>query len=228
MVLFRYSQSNNMPILDPCETLDCANATDTCREGKCYCGNSSNLHCDARSQFPLCSEGSCICSKSKKGYEIGDGNTQGSCTSSLHKCQSDGMCAECTYDSECTGLSNKCVKRICVCGDASGRPCNSTISNVCDSGVCMCGDNPECGQTLQDIVIRQYGEDGCDEYKCSFDRSYSTCKQSRGSEVCEKITTFYNPLYIEGEFGSDGTPLNFTCDDEKGKYLGTYQCLGNA
>ena len=164
----------------------------------------------------------------KKGYEIGDGNTQGSCTSSLHKCQSDGMCAECTYDSECTGLSNKCVKRICVCGDASGRPCNSTISNVCDSGVCMCGDNPECGQTLQDIVIRQYGEDGCDEYKCSFDRSYSTCKQSRGSEVCEKITTFYNPLYIEGEFGSDGTPLNFTCDDEKGKYLGTYQCLGNA
>ena len=135
------------------------------------------------------------------------------------------------YDSQCTELSNKCVNGICVCGNLPG-PCNSTISNICKSddgnGVCMCGENAECYTTLQDIEIRNNGEGGCDQIKCNFEKLFATCKRQRGPEVCEKITQYYNPLYIEGqEYDPSGTPLDFTCDDEKGKHVGTYQCLGN-
>ena len=99
---------------DPCVDLQCINSTDTCSGGKCYCGSSSSLICDKRSQFPLCLNGSCVCSKTRNQYEKGDGKSQGSCKSNLHKCQPDGKCAECTYDSECSGLSNRCINRICV------------------------------------------------------------------------------------------------------------------
>ena len=30
-----------------------------------------------------------------------------------------------------------------------------------------------------------------------------------------------------GKVNTGGTPLDTACDDEKGKHLGTYQCLGN-
>ena len=93
----------------------------------------------------------------------------------------------------------------------------------------MCGEQAECYTTLQDIEIRNYAEGGCDQFKCSFsfDGVFATCKRQRGPEVCEKITQYYNPLYLGGEIDSSGTPLNFVCDDEKGKHTGTYQCLGN-
>ena len=213
---------------EPCKNLDCKDTTDTCRDGTCYCGPSSSLICDASSQFPLCSDGLCVCSKVKRKYQKGDGTTQGSCTSNKHKCQSDGSCVECIYDSQCTELSNKCVNGICVCGDLS-TPCNSTSSNICNSdGVCKCGENDECYTTRQTLKTRSDGSEKCDQYKCSYDTISGTCKQQRGSEVCEKITNYYNPLYLEGEINSDKTPLDFACDDEKGKLLGTYQCLGNA
>ena len=186
--------------------------------------------CDSSSQFPLCSDGLCFCSKVKRKYEIGDGTTQGSCTSNLYKCQSDGRCVECIYDSQCTGLSNKCLNGVCVCGDLTVA-CNATSSNICNSdGECMCGENPECYTTLQAIETRNNGEDECDQYKCSFDTKLkTTCKKQRGPEVCEKITKYYNPLYLEGQIDdSNDTPLDFACDDEKGKHLGTYQCLGNS
>ena len=226
-IMVRYRNGILNLFSDPCEILNCVNTTNTCRNGKCYCGTSTSLVCDASSQYPFCSEGSCICSKEKKQYDIGDGTTQGSCTSSLHKCQSDGKCVECINDSECTGLSNKCANGACVCGGLSG-PCNSTRSNICNfNGECMCGENPECYTTLQAIKIRYYGEEGCDQSKCSWEYLSETCTQQRGVEVCEKITKYYNPLYLEGELDADSKPLDFTCDDEKGKYLGTYQCLGN-
>ena len=93
----------------------------------------------------------------------------------------------------------------------------------------MCGENAECYTTIQDIEIRNDDEGGCDQFKCSFERVSATCKRQRGPEVCEKITQYYNPLYLDAEVDdSSSTPLNFPCDDEKGKYVGTYQCLGNA
>ena len=93
----------------------------------------------------------------------------------------------------------------------------------------MCGENAECHTTLQDIEIRNIDNDGCDQFKCSFDRDTSNCKRHRGPEVCEKITQYYNPLYLDAEVDdSSSTPHNFPCDDEKGKYVGTYQCLGNS
>ena len=94
----------------------------------------------------------------------------------------------------------------------------------------MCGENAECYTTLQDIEIRNDDEGGCDQFKCSFEKVSSTCKRQRGPEACEKITQYYNPLYLERQIeDSSSTPTtpDFTCDDEKGKYVGTYQCLGN-
>ena len=90
----------------------------------------------------------------------------------------------------------------------------------------MCGENPECHTAIQDIEIRQDGVDECDKFKCSWDTKTSSCKLRRGSEACEKITNYYNPLYLEKEVDSSTTPLDRACDDEKGKHLGTYQCLG--
>ena len=112
----------------------------------------------------------------------------------------------------------------CHCGSkakCSGR------TDKCQNGVCKCGRNDECYTTLQALTSRRDGQDECDKFKCSYDKKSGTCKQQRGSEVCEKITRYYNPLYLEGKT-KDGTPLDFTCDDEKGKYLGTYQCLGSS
>ena len=92
----------------------------------------------------------------------------------------------------------------------------------------MCGKNAECYTTLQDIEIRNDDEGGCDQFKCSFEKVSSTCKRQRGPEVCEKVTQYYNPLYLERQVeGSNKNPQGFTCDDEKGKYVGTFQCLGN-
>ena len=213
--------------LELCENLVCKNATDTCSDGSCHCGSSSSLVCDVGSEFPLCSNGSCVCSKVNQGYGIGDGTSQGSCTSTLHKCQSNGKCVECSYDSQCTELSNKCVNGICVCGGLS-RPCNSTSSNTCNvDGECRCGENPECHTSLHVIEVRSDGVNECSKYKCSWDRIHNDCKQQRGPEVCAKITKYYNPLFLEGQTNSDSTPVDVICDDEKGKHLGTYQCLGN-
>ena len=90
----------------------------------------------------------------------------------------------------------------------------------------MCGNNPPCSQKLQDTVTVQQGVGGCDSTKCSWDKKASLCKSQRGSEVCEKITEYYNPFYV-GNLQNSATPIDNICDDEKGKYVGTYQCLGN-
>ena len=192
-----------------------------------------SLVCNNGSQFPVCHNGSCVCSKALGLFERGDGTSQGSCESILHKCQSDGQCNECINDSQCTGLSNRCINNICVCGELS-QPCNSTVSNECKNGTCMCGYNPQCSQKLQDVVNIAVGDSDCNNSKCSYTSSivpqrgvvYS-CKVQRGPEVCEKITRYYNPLYAGKVKNSDGTPADNACDDEKGQYLGTYQCLGN-
>ena len=129
-------------------------------------------------------------------------------------------------DSQCTGLSNKCVKNVCACGDTSG-PCDSTTSNECRNGVCMCGENPQCHQKAQDLVTLNVGAGNCDAKKCSYFTVDPSCRVQRGPEACEKITKYYNPLYAGKAVNADGSPADNACDDEKGKYLGTYQCLGN-
>ena len=228
-----YSIYHDKLVIDPCENLRCVNNTDTCNNGKCHCGESSGVVCDQKSQLPLCLEGTCVCSRIRRQYEKGDGKSKGSCKSNLHKCQSDGRCAECSFDSQCIGLSDKCINRVCVCGELSGS-CNATTSSECRNGECVCGANPECADRPQEVVTRNDGVNGCDEFKCSaYVISYSLvgreykCKIQRGPEVCEKVTKYYNPLYLPGKTNSNGI-RNFTCDDEKGKYLGSYQCLGNA
>ena len=48
-------------------------------------------------------------------------------------------------------------------------------------------------------------------------------------EVCEKITAYYNPLYVKGAITSTSgapEPGMAPCDDGKGKFKGQYQCLG--
>ena len=217
--------------------MECKDDTDTCTEGVCECGSGTSLVCDAKSEFPLCSNSTCACSKVKRKYEKGDGTSQGSCKSNLHKCQSDGTCAQCIYDTQCTGLSNKCLNGICVCGDSSA-PCDATFNSLCNSaignGKCMCGANPECFKKVQDVETKgigvklvQIGAD-CDKTKCSFDKLLKTqCKIQRGPEACELITKYYNPLYLEGKSDDNDNPLDFSCDDDKGKHVGTYQCLGD-
>ena len=90
----------------------------------------------------------------------------------------------------------------------------------------MCGNNPPCSQKLQDIVTVQQGISDCDDKKCSWDTKGLLCKSQRGAEVCEKITEYYNPFYV-GTLQTSETPIDNICDDEKGKHVGTYQCLGN-
>ena len=195
-----------------------------CSKGKCHCGSSLSLVCNERSQHPMCFNGSCICSKFPKKFVRGDGTTQGSCTSNLHQCQSDGKCAACIEDSQCTGLSDSCKNNICVCGNRPG-PCNSTVSNKCSNGACKCGGNLECSGNLKNLEIRKDGENNCNYKKCSFDDKTKSCKIQRGPEVCEKISAYYNPQFTNGDVSSNGDAMN-TCDDEKGKYRGEYQCLG--
>ena len=92
----------------------------------------------------------------------------------------------------------------------------------------MCGENPECFKKLQEVKTLNAGVQGCDKTKCSFDTILqTTCKSQRGPEACELITKYYNPLYLGGTTDNSGNPLDFSCDDDKGKHVGTYQCLGN-
>ena len=98
----------------------------------------------------------------------------------------------------------------------------------------MCGDNYQCSQKLQDVETMSRGVGGCDSSKCSytssplpFGRVTYSCKEKRGPEVCEMITKYYNPLYAGKAVNSDGFLADTACDDGKGKYLGSYQCLGN-
>ena len=217
---------------EPCGNLECKDDTDTCTDGVCECGSGTSLICDAKSEFPLCSNSTCACSKVKRKYEKGDGTTQGSCKSRLHKCFANGECAECINDSHCTGLSNKCKNNICVCGESSG-PCDSTTSNECKNNICMCGQNPQCYQKIQTVEKNDVGTSDsrgveCKNTLCSYDGVVlKQCVVQRGPEVCEKITKYYNPLYSGKAVNADGSPAATACDDEKGKYLGTYQCLGN-
>ena len=102
----------------------------------------------------------------------------------------------------------------------------------------MCGTNVQCADEL-----RIENDTNCNltpasqaEYNeltstCSFSLIDFNCKIQRSpQEVCEKITKFYNPLYVKGAIAtSGGTPedgINVPCDDGKGKFLGEYQCLG--
>ena len=207
-----------LPIAEPCENLDCKDTSDTCSKGNCNCGSTSIRVCDSTSEFPLCSEGLCLCSKTRGEFVKGDGTTQGSCNSNLHKCQADGQCVECIDDSQCTVVANKCAANICSCGDTG--PCNATRSNLCTNGVCMCGSNPQCSDELKVET-----ESDCSDTKCSYQTLDKTCLIQRSpQEVCEEVSSLYNPLYKVG--GISGAPEN--CDDGIGKFPGEYHCLGKA
>ena len=208
---------------DPCGNMQCNNTTDSCKDGKCHCGVSKSLVCDVNSQYPYCNHGTCICSKTRGKFENGDGSSQGSCRLPSHKCQASGRCLECIHSGQCKGLTDTCVNNKCSCGNKG--PCNSTISNICLNGICKCGNNDQCAQEYRLEVTPAGGE--CDPTKCSWYRLDENCVVPRSSqEVCEKVTEYYNPLYIPNRIPSnDGIPGE-TCDDEKGKFVGQYQCLG--
>ena len=218
-----------MKITEPCENLECKDTSDTCSNGKCNCGSESIRVCDESSEFPLCSDGLCVCSKTRGEFVEGDGTTQGSCSSTLHKCQSDGKCVECISDSQCTVVADKCVGNICSCGDNG--PCNATRSNLCTSGVCMCGTNPQCSAEM-----RVEDDLDCTTNKCSYNSLDSATEQSlickiqrSPQEVCQEVSAFYNPLYKLGAIDSaTGAPDDFNCDDGIGKLTGEYHCLGKS
>ena len=192
----------------------------------------------------MCSEGSCICSKIKGSFEGGDGTTQGSCSLRSQKCQADGNCAECNTSGQCNGLTDTCENHRCVCG-TTGSACNETLSNHCLNGVCLCGSISQCSQNQELITLSYTGNNGvditpnCDQdlcYKicgCYWDSNAMTCKMQRTkNEVCQKITKYYNPLYIQDKlkyyYGAEGTdfvPI-LECDDVVGGKEGEYYCLG--
>ena len=92
----------------------------------------------------------------------------------------------------------------------------------------MCGKNSACLSKRQTTVVTvQNGAGDCNNKQCSWDYKTSSCKSQRGPEVCELITKYYNPLYVGGNTDTNGNPLDFSCEDGKGKHVGTYQCLGN-
>ena len=204
------------PVLGPCADVICTNNTDTCKYGICQCGNVRGFTCDMSSELPQCFSGSCGCSKKAGSFEIGDGTTQGSCLSDNHRCQSSGRCLECISDSQCFGLSDKCRNNRCVCGD--GPACNPTKSSQCIGGVCKCGTNSECA-SLESVETLA----SCSSSSCYYDYTTTTCLMQRSSdEICELITDKYNPIYIPNNaIGAD-----VICDDNHGKFQGTYQCLG--
>ena len=208
----------------------CQNDTDTCREGKCQCGETPNLACDTNSQLPMCNEGKCVCTKIKGSFEVGNGKTQGSCSSRSHKCHASGICAECISSSDCNDLSDTCRNNKCVCGETGG-PCNKTISNRCAAGQCMCGSADQCFQTKQLVDFGFKGNNGEDlnldckastcfqRYGtlaegsgkpycgCFWDQTAAKCKMQRSDqEVCQQITKYYNPMFImeNGNAGTNG------------------------
>ena len=128
------------------------------------------MTCDANSEFPFCSDGTCSCTKTKGKFEKGDGTTTGSCSTTLHKCQENGRCLECQYDSQCTGLSNKCISGTCSCGDL-GHSCNETRSNACLNGQCKCGYGDQCASEMyleEDLECATQEEFNNPAGKCAF------------------------------------------------------------
>ena len=216
----------------PCGNEKCENTTDTCVNGKCQCGDSSQIVCDIDSEYPFCLSGSCGCSKIRGSFVAGDGSTRGSCFSVYEKCQSNGECKGCTSDAQCSGLSDTCTNNKCGCG--TGPTCNSTISSHCLEGKCKCGESDQCSSSM-------YIEDGLDPRDGTFGI------QRTDQEVCEKITEYYNPLFVpmhplmkmkgsngntfvdtgfDEESTSDSYILEY--DDRKGcrSHIGKYMCLG--
>ena len=53
---------------------------------------------------------------------------------------------DCSEDEECTGLSDTCNSRICMCGVSP--ICSNQTSDACESGKCRCGSNLECKGTF--------------------------------------------------------------------------------
>ena len=208
-------------IIAPCNNINCGNGTDTCVRGVCTCGKYVGLVCDDNTEFPYCLDGNCACTKSIGVFEAGDGTTRGSCESLSHKCYPDGRCRECMLSSECSSLSDTCINGKCRCGNNS--PCNPAKSNICISGVCYCGTE----------------ENGCHTedkyYPDQIDPKNPTVLglQRSKNEVCEKISEFYNPSFIPDDermsngMNEDGTTkYEIEYDDDKGKYIGEYKCLG--
>ena len=101
----------------------------------------------------------------------------------------------------------------------------------------MCGSNVQCADELriEDDPGCNFDPTSQEEYDnlinmCSYNGFENYCKIQRSpQEVCEKITEFYNPLYVKGAIETEGgapDDVNVPCDDGKGKYVGEYQCLG--
>ena len=105
-----------------------------------------------------------------------------------------------------------------------GTRCNSTISNMCMNGQCWCGKNQQCSQTI--AAENDQGLD-CNPRHCDYDSNSMSCLTVRtDQEVCEKITSNYNPLYIPQKIVTSDGSNALICDDRKGKYLDEYMCLG--
>ena len=159
----------------------------------------------------------------------GDGTTRGSCHSVYDKCHSTGECKGCLSNAECNGLTDTCTSSKCGCG--TGPACNSTISSHCLNGKCKCGDTDQCATGLR-----------IDPELDPRDGSFGI--QRSAQEVCEKITKYYNPLFVPKhplmktaagntvvtEFDEDSTVDSYILDydDRKGctNNIGQYMCLG--
>ena len=193
----------------------------------------------------------------KGTFEVGDGSTQGSCSSRIHRCHPNGKCAECISDSNCNGLSDTCENSKCVCGKGGTTPCNGTVSNHCVNGECMCGSFGMCGRNVLSDIEETYGNlvtdcspDKCLSFKYNADNSklipdisstntdkrYCGCYwdgtkcriQRSDQEVCQRITKYYNPLFIKDKLSYNDGSLNvLECDDVIGGRVGEYHCLGN-
>ena len=178
-----------------------------------------------------------MCSKSRDAFLLGDGTTRGSCHSRSEKCQSDGLCKQCSDSSQCTGLSDTCGPNF-TCGCGENGACNGTLSNRCVQGVCKCGSESACASSkyldpLEDDPRSKYLStlDVCD---VRYDTTIYKRQRSE-QERCEKVTSKYNPLYIpmdprafhKATINDQIVEKYITLYDDKiGSHEGEYRCLG--
>ena len=121
----------------------CNSNSNICTNGECKCG-LTDAACDSSStsRSPLCltnvnkvnkfvqGDVTATCQgckeEEKEDPAPGDGKTKGTCTTSTHKCYSDGSCKECEDDSECTGNANACDVSTGTCKCASNKKCDES------------------------------------------------------------------------------------------------------
>ena len=161
----------------------CASNSNICTNGECKCGLTDAV-CDSSptSTTPLCittgltfvrGDVSATCQGCTKYTGVagaGDGTTQGSCTTSTHKCFDDGSCKECAANSDCTGNANTCDVATGICKCASSDKCDASSAtpsclnpdtNVYEEG----GATSVCGACNKGTGTASDG-DGTDQGTC--------------------------------------------------------------